>query len=76
MKGELHSTLLTTACEADLHMDDSFNEFDLVSGVATSRDSNGITMYLPLGCLTISTTRYVIRSFPLGGGGRGGDCSA
>ena len=37
-------------------MDDSVELIDLLPGVATSRDSNGVTMYLPHGCLTINTT--------------------
>ena len=37
-------------------MDDSLELIYLLSGVATSRDSNGDTMLLPHRCLTIDTT--------------------
>ena len=71
MKGERHPTTATTACEADLHTDGSFERNNLFSGVATFRDSNGYTMYLPRGCLIIYRYRYIlpvrdtIRSFHL-----------
>ena len=36
--------------------------------MVTSRDSNGVTMQLPHGCLTIYTlSHWVIRAFPLSG---------
>ena len=37
-------------------MEDSVESIDLPSGVATSEESNGVAMYLPHGCLTVSTT--------------------
>ena len=47
--GESHEGLvrcvpLRTACETDLHMDDSFNKFKIFLSVATCRYSNGRTM--------------------------------
>ena len=36
-------------------MDDSVERIDMLSGVATSKDSNGVTMKLPRGYLTINT---------------------
>ena len=36
-------------------MDDSVELIDLFSGVATSRDGNGVNIELPHGCLTINT---------------------
>ena len=47
-------------------MDDSFDEL-IFSGVSNSRDCNGSAMQLPLGCLTINITRYLIRPFSLCG---------
>ena len=48
-------------------MDDDVELIDMFSGVATSGDSNGVTMKLPRGCHIITTTRYMIRPFPLCG---------
>ena len=44
--------LITTAREADLHMDDSNELINLFSGGGNPRD-NVYTMYLPRECLTI-----------------------
>ena len=41
-----------------LYVDDSFGYIWLFSGVAASRDSNGDTMHLPRGCLTICTLAH------------------
>ena len=70
MKGELHPTKNRFMRRTFLHVDDSVEFIGLFSGVATSRDSNGCTMYLPRGRLSAYQSRhYVIRSFPFGGGG-------
>ena len=39
-------------------MDDKRQQIDLISGVASSRGSNGFTLYLPRGCLTVYTPRH------------------
>ena len=36
MKGDLHPTTVSTACEADLHMDNSFNGLGTRGGVNAS----------------------------------------
>ena len=49
-------------------MGDSIELIDLFSGVTTSRDSNGCTMKLTRGCLTVFTlSHWVIRPSPVYG---------
>ena len=57
--------LLRTAGEADFLAQwmTASNETILLSGVASSRDSDGCTMQLPRGCLAICAL-WVIRSSP------------
>ena len=65
MKGELYSGKkhlrggLPHLVRTLLLMDDSFEVICLFSGVATSRDSNGDTVYLPRGWLTTCTLRGI-----------------
>ena len=66
MKGELHPTIIGAACEADLHINGSFNGSVWFPVWPLQKYSNGSTMQPPLGCLTINriNTRYVLRSYP------------
>ena len=57
-----------TFVRAFLHAGDSVEWLGSFSGVATSRDSNGYTLYNSLmGALPYKLSHWVIRSFPLYG---------
>ena len=64
MKGELHPTI-RTACEADLHMDDSFNEFIDSPVWALPETAMGVLCTCLLG--VPYQKHHVIRSFSLCG---------
>ena len=65
MNGELHPTenRLWGGLTYGWHL----LRVNLFSNVVTSRESENSTMWLPLGYLTINTSRYVIRPFPFEG---------
>ena len=52
-------------------MVDSLQRIDMFSGAATSRGSNGYTMYLPRGCLKIYTPLLSDTTIPQGRTGLG-----